>query len=84
MDRFPDMRGLHIEQVHGKTEKLTFTIRFQEEQKEQIEITEQRILNRFWQFFEYLKESEYVYSEEETLEYMKKQLKEYEKKFEIG
>lgn len=82
-NRFPDMRGLHIEQVHGKTEKLTFTIRFEEEKKEQIEITEQRILNRFWQFFEYLKESEYVYSEEETLEYMKKQLKEYEKKFEI-
>lgn len=82
-NRFPDMQGLQVEQVHGKVEKLTFTIRFQGEMKEQFEITEQRILKRFWQFFEYLKESEYVYSEEETLEYMRKQLKEYEKKFGI-
>lgn len=74
-EKFPNMEGIHIEQVYGKIQKLTVTINFWNEEKEQIEISEQRILNQFWNFFEYLKESEYVYTLEESIQYMKQVLK---------
>ena len=74
---FPNLEGIHVEQVHGQVESLTFDRRFQGELKDQIQIKESRILNEFWQFFQYLKESEYVYTEEETREFMRKVLKQY-------
>lgn len=83
-NKFPNMSGIQVDQIHGKVKKLTFTIRFEGEVKEQFEITEQRILNRFWQFLNYLKDSEYVYTVEETKEYMKKVLERYEKQRKHG
>jgi hypothetical protein len=81
-NQFPSMQGIHIEQIHGETEKLIFERRSRGVLKEQIQVTEKRILHQFWQFFHALKKSDYVYSREETVAHMEQVLEKYKNKIE--
>jgi hypothetical protein len=74
---FPSMQGIHIEQIRGENDKLVFERRSRGAVKEQIQVTEKRILHQFWQFFNYLRKSEYVYSREETIACMEQVLKKF-------
>lgn len=74
---FSGMDGIHMEQVHGEKEKLIFERKNKAGLKERLLVTEKKVLHPFWQFFNYLKNSEYVYNREETIARMEQVLTKY-------
>lgn len=76
----PVMKNLYIEQMaNGEEKKLVIDMHFEEGMKERFLIKDEGLQEQFWNFFTYLEKGGYVYSAEETLAYMKKVCREYQK-----
>lgn len=71
------MKGIYVNRRTGEQDLLYIEIHFEEKKKEEIEILDEDIQQEYDCFFEYLKDSSYVYGEEEMLTYMKAVLAEY-------
>ena len=76
-DDFADMQGICVEQRYSENGQLHIYISLEEGKKEEIAIADPDIREEYARFFGYLKGSWFVYSEEETLAYMKKELRRY-------
>lgn len=77
-----DMRGVCLEYITEPEKSLYIEMKFGKENKGWLIIQNKGIYQQFEYFFEYLKNSEYVYSVQETAEYMKKIAVKYKKKLE--
>ncbi|MBO5303049.1 MAG: hypothetical protein J6A92_03265 [Lachnospiraceae bacterium] len=76
---FPSMKNLYIEQMVGSMEKLELGLCLKDGVKEQLRIKNAGIQKQFLNFCSYLEEGGYVYTQNETLAYMKQILQEYKK-----
>lgn len=74
---FLDMKGIHIEQWTDAIDRLVVEIHFDHKANEEIEIADEDIRKEFYQFYEWLSTSDYVYSEEETRRFMIQVLEKY-------
>lgn len=77
-----NLKGIHMEMRMQDVEldPVIVEIHFDEQENEQIELTDERVKTECWKFFDYLREFGYVYSKEETLEIMRGILEEYREK----
>ncbi len=80
-DPFADMRGISIEQRNF--DELHIYLNFEEGQKEEVFVLDPDVKKGFADFFRYLKESGFVYGEEETMAFMKGVLKRYQKRINV-
>lgn len=78
-DRLFDMKNIYIEHYEGKSSYLIIDIQRAGQNKERFEIYSGDIINNFKEFFDFLTESGYVYTLEETREQMQQILDKYRK-----
>lgn len=74
---FLDMKGIHIEQWMDSIDRLVVEIHFDHKVNVEIEIADEDIKKEFYQFYEWLSTSDYVYTEEETRRFMIQVLEKY-------
>lgn len=78
--QLPSMKDIYIEQVYGDVEHLVIDIHFDHGRKERFEIFSEVIKKEFESFFEFLQDSAYLYSVEETVEQMQEIVEAYRRK----
>lgn len=74
------LKGIYVEQTKGNEKHLVIDFHFDEGKKERFRIYSEEIRKEFEGFFEFLSDSAYVYSVEETAKQMQEIVDEYRRK----